>query len=292
MHILVTGAAGVLGGRLAQLLSRSFHVTATSHHSPVPAGLERVAMDLESPASVEAAIAETRPEAVLHAGANAFVDVCEKDPELARRVNVRGSEAVARACAERGLRLVAVSTDLVFAGDQAPYAEAAPTAPLMTYGRTKLQGEDAVLQLCPRGVVARVPLILGRGYGARSTASEMVTWALRAGKRVTLFTDQYRTPCDAEALAPALAALLTGRQTGRFHLGGPERVSRHELGLRVARAHGLPTDLIDAVPQTSRPSIAPRPPDVSFDSGRARRELGYRPRSLDEMLRGDRPGPE
>jgi len=90
----------------------------------------------------------------------------------------------------------------------------------------------------------------------------------------------------------ALTVLLTGDQPGRFHLGGPERVSRHELGLRVAAAHGLRTDTIEAVPDAAVPGPAPRPPDVTLDSGRARRELGYEPRPLDEMIRGDRPGPD
>ena len=292
MRILVTGASGLLGGRLALLLAESFDVVAASHSTPAPVSLARVDLDLESPASVEAAIADARPDAVLHAAACSFVDVCERDPDKAARVNVGGSESVARACADRDLRLVAISTDLVFPGDHPWSDEQQATGPLMTYGRTKLQGEEAALALCTRSAVARVPLIIGRGYGSRGTASEAIEWALRAGRPVKLFTDQYRTPADAESITRALAVLLTGDQPGRFHLGGPERVSRHELGLRVAAVHGLRTDTIEAVPDAAVPGPAPRPPDVTLDSGRARRELGYEPRPLDEMIRGDRPGPD
>ena len=292
MHILVTGAAGLLGGRLARGLADTFDVTAAQHRSAVPSDLRSVTIDLESPESVTSAISSVRPDAVLHAAAIAMVDLCERDPDQARRVNVGGCELVARACAERGLRLVAISTDLVLAGDHALSDEGRRPDPISTYGRTKLQGEEAVLSLCPRSAVARVPLIAGRGHGPRGTASESVAWALRAGRKVGLFTDQYRTPADADSIAPALAALLRGDHTGRFHLGGPERVSRYELGLRVARVHGIPPDGIEAVLSADRPGAALRPADVSMDCSRARRELGYTPRSLDEMIGGDRKEPE
>jgi dTDP-4-dehydrorhamnose reductase len=291
MRVLVTGAAGLLGGRLAQLLAAHFDVVAGHHMAPVPDGLARVPMDLESAASIESAIESAKPDAVLHAGAYAMVDLCERDPERAERINVHGSEAVARACASRRLRVVGISTDLVLAGDRAHSDEAQPARPVMTYGRTKLAGEEALLAAHPGGAVARVPLIVGGGFGPRGSGSESVAWALRAGRRLTLFTDQYRTPCDAASIARALAALLAGTQTGRFHLGGRERVSRHELGLRVAAVHRLSTEGIEAVRSADVPSVAPRADDVSLDSRRAERELGFDPAPLDAMIRTDRPAP-
>jgi dTDP-4-dehydrorhamnose reductase len=220
------------------------------------------------------------------------VDLCEQDPDKAERVNVGGSVAVAQACGEHGIRVVGISTDLVFPGSRAWSTEDHETSPIMTYGRTKLRAEEAVLAIGALGVVARVPLIIGRGYGARSSATEGIAWALRAGRPLTLFTDQYRTPADADSIAQALQVLLAGRQTGRFHLGGRERVSRHELGIRVARAHKLPAEGIAAVRSAERPGAALRPSDVSLDSARARRELGYDPRPLEEMIARDRLEPE
>lgn len=282
----------MIGGRLASLLlGKGFDVVAARHRAVVPAGLATVTMDLESAASIETAFESVQPRAVLHAGALALTDVCQRDPELARRVNVEGTRLVARACAERGARLVAISTDLVFPGTRAFSNEDEATAPVMIYGVTKGQGEDQALHSGANAVVARIPLMIGRGFGARSTATEAVGWALRSGRPVTLFTDQHRTPADAESVVEALAVLLTSAHTGRFHLGGPERVSRAELGWRVARIHGLPTDGIAAVPSGSVPAPVPRPSDVSLDSGRAQRELSYKPRTLDAMIADDRLGP-
>ncbi len=85
-------------------------------------------------------------------------------------------------------------------------------------------------------------------------------------------------------MAAALGLLLERGGTGRFHLGGPERLTRHELGLRIARALGLPPEGIEAALQADHAGPEPRPADTSLDSGRARRELGWEPRPLDLAL--------
>ena len=146
----------------------------------------------------------------MHAAVLGRADHCEARPEEAERVNARLPGTLAAACRERGLRLVALSTDLVFAGDRAFREEDAP-GPLSVYGRTKLAGEEAVLAADPGAAVARVALVLGRGHGPRGTSSESVAWALRAGRTVRLFTDEYRTPVDPGSVADAVATPPPGR---------------------------------------------------------------------------------
>jgi dTDP-4-dehydrorhamnose reductase len=274
----------LLGGRLAAILARGHAVVGGRHTSALPAGLAEVPLDILSAASIEAALVRVRPEAVVHSAALADADRCQADPELAERVNVRGAENVARACRLHRIRLVALSTDLVFAGDRGQLAESQPAAPILTYGRTKLRGEAAVFGACPGAAVARVALVVGRGHGSKGTASESVAWALAAGRTLRLFTGQYRTPVDAESVAVAIATLLAGSGAGLFHLGGAERISRFDLGLRVARALGLATEAIAAVTQAELRLAAPRPADVSLDSTRARTELGFAPRALETAI--------
>ena len=287
--LLVTGAAGLLGGRLAELLAGEFAVVAGVHQSRPPAHLPQVRVDLKAPATVEAAFETARPEAVVHAAALADANRCEEDPEAARAINVHGTALVAQACARFGVRLIVLSTDLVFAGTKGGVAESDPPGPMMVYGHTKLEAEDEALGLCAGSAVVRVALVCGRGYGHRPTASEAVTWALRRGQRPRLFTDQFRTPVDAEAVALALAGLVRGLGEGRYHLGGAERVSRSELGARTATAFGLDPAGVEAITQAAFAQPAPRPRDVSLDSSRARGELGYAPRPLDDMIKSGRP---
>jgi len=259
-------------------------VLAAHRHALPPPGARPVLVELTDTDAVARLLDSARPEAVLHAAAIGQANRCQERPDEAHRVNAVLPGTLGRLCRERGLRLVALSTDLVFGGDRPFVREDDPPRPVSVYGRTKLAGEEAVLAACPAAAVARVALTLGRGHGARGTASESVAWAIRAGRTVRLFTDEHRTPIDSESLVDALVLLLEGGASGRFHLGGPERVSRHELGLRVARALGLPESGIVAGRQSDHAGPDPRAADVSLDSSRARAELGWRPRPIEEAI--------
>jgi len=292
MRVLVTGAGGLLGGRLAMLLSSSFEVFAARRSAPGPPGLPEVVLDLPSLPSLEGALSASRADAVVHSAALADGDRCEADPALAELANVRACAVLAGQCRRLSVRLIALSTDLVFAGHSTFATEADAAEPVMTYGRTKLEGEEAVLAEAPGSAVVRVALVHGRGHGRRGTASEGVEWALRAGRPLRLFTDQFRTPIDAESVADAIRRLLTSGGSGRYHLGGGERLSRYELGLRVARVRGLDPSGIVSLSHAEQPLPVPRPADVSLDCGRARRELQWTPRSLEIGIAEGRERPE
>jgi dTDP-4-dehydrorhamnose reductase len=280
-----------VGGRLAARIAERHDVVAAEHATPAPPGLARVPLDLEAPASIEAAIEAARPDAVVHSAAMADADACERDPERARRVNVDASAVLASACRRRGIRVVALSTDLVFAGDRGLVDEAETPRPILAYGRSKLEGERALLREAPSAVVLRVALVSGQGHGSRGTATESIAWALREGRSLRLFTDQFRTPVDVDSVADAVERALLRAGGGVFHVGGPERLSRHALGLRVASVLGLDPGRVEAVRQADAPIGLPRPADVSLDSARAARELGFNPRPLDEAIRAGRERP-
>jgi dTDP-4-dehydrorhamnose reductase len=291
-RVLVTGAGGLLGGRLAALLADGHDVVAARHRSATPPGLAARPLDLLSSRSIEAALGFVRPDVVVHAAALADADACERDPELAERVNVRATEDLARACRTGGVRLIVLSTDMVLAGDRPWTPDGEPPHPLGVYGRTKLEAEEAALAEAPGAAVARVALVHGRGFGPRGTASEGVAWALRQSRPLRLFTDQFRAPVDPESVADAIARMIDRGAGGRFHLGGPERLSRHALGLRVAALLGLPAAGIAAILQEDGGLLAPRPRDATLAIARAERELGWRPRPLDAGIREGRPGPD
>jgi dTDP-4-dehydrorhamnose reductase len=288
VRILVTGAGGLLGGRLAEILAGNHEVIAGVRASGAPPGLQAVSIDLLQESSMQAGFERARPEAVLHCAALADADRCEADPDLADRLNHHAADRLAGLCARRGVRLIALSTDMVLAGDRPFSSEAEPPLPRLVYGRTKRAAEAAVLRSASDAAVVRVALVHGRGHGPRRTASESIADALRAGRRLRLFTDQHRTPVDPESVAAAVERILQTRAAGLFHVGGPERLSRYELGRRVAALFALPGDLIDPVTQSEHPLAAPRPADVSLDSSRARRELGVTPRPLDVGVRESR----
>jgi dTDP-4-dehydrorhamnose reductase len=292
VRVLVTGAGGLLGGRLATLLAaHGLDVVAAWRRAPPPAGLHSIVVELADRAALEHALDAEKPDAVVHSAVLSGADECERHPALAEAMNTRVPADLAAACRSRAMRLVGLSTDLVFGGDRAFSDEGTPPAPTSVYGRTKLAGEEALLGTDPSAAVARLPLVVGQGHGLRATASEAVAWALREGRSLRLYDDEHRTPTDAASIAEALLRLLERGGTGRFHLGGPERLSRLALGRRVAAVLGLPLDRIEPGRQADHPGPDRRPPDTSLDSTRAHLELGWTPRPLDVALAESRRQP-
>lgn len=290
MRILITGASGLLGGRLCLLLGPNHSITGLTRGRPAPDGVAQVSTDLTDADAVGRILDGARPEVVIHCAALADAEVCEREPERARRDNEIASRNLARASRRADARLIAVSTDLVLAGDRPFSPETVAAAPLMEYGRSKLRGESAISAECPDAVILRVALVCGRGYGARLSGSEAIAARLRRGETVTLYEDEWRTPIDPESVANAIEAIVARPQArGLFHLGGLTRLTRVELGQRVASALNLDAGLIRQAAQSSHLG-APRPRDVSLDITRAREELGWTPRPLDAALREGRTG--
>jgi dTDP-4-dehydrorhamnose reductase len=274
----------LLGGRLATLLSAHHETTALVRRQEAPEPLPSVRMDLTDHKAVASTFQSLRPDVVVHCAALADSEVAEVDPDRARRENEEATRNLALACRGVSARLIAISTDLVFAGDKPFRNESSPTGPVMEYGRSKLRAEAEALEGAPGALVFRVALLCGRGHGPKRSASEAIAARLRRGEAITLYEDEWRTPIDPESVASAMeAALLRPDTHGLFHLGGEERVTRLEFGYRVAATLGLDQALIRRAPQASH-SGAPRPRDVSLDSSLARSVLGWAPRPLDTAL--------
>ena len=290
MRILITGAGGLLGGRLGTLLSGRHETTALVRARPGPEGVASITADLTDSAATEEALRTSGAETVIHCAALSDPEVCEREPERARLENETATRTLAAACRARGARLIFISTDLVFGGAASFSPESSPTAPVMEYGRSKLRAENAAAEESSDVVILRLALVCGRGYGSRLSASESIEQRLLQGSPVTLFDDEWRTPIDPESVAAAIAAVLeTPDAQGLFHIAGSERLTRYELGQRLALSLGLDARLIRRASQASHPG-APRPRDVSLDIHHAREALNWEPRPLDTALREGRRG--
>jgi dTDP-4-dehydrorhamnose reductase len=276
--VLVIGSTGFLGVALARTLrdARQSAVLAARrpHESPAAAGLERatkLVLDLRDATALERVLLLLRPRAVVLAAALARVDLCERDPVEAREVNELAPARAAALCARHGVRLVHVSTDLVFGGHApAPggFRPEDPPAPCSAYGGTKAAGERAVLAAHPGALVARLPLLCGESFGRGLGAGDSLLAALSRGERPRLFHDEWRTPLDVADAARALVELVDEDVAGVLHVAGPERLSRVELAERVLAAHGIDADRIDRSTRAEA-GMPERPRDCSLDARRA-----------------------
>jgi dTDP-4-dehydrorhamnose reductase len=257
MRWLITGASGALGSYLLRA-SAGESVIAWSGSTRTP---PFVPVDLTDPDAIARAFEAAKPDIVVHAGAMSRVEACHCDPELASRINTTGTDLLCRLGGRS--RLVYVSTDMVFDGERAPYRESDAPSPLSVYGKTKADGELPV-QPIPNGVVARLSLLFGPT--AQPTFFSHLVQALEVGEPVSLFTDEWRTPLGLAAAARMLIALARSDFTGTIHLGGSERMSRWEMGRRLARHLRLSDAILNPRERNTAGSAEPRPRDVSLDT--------------------------
>jgi dTDP-4-dehydrorhamnose reductase len=271
MRLLITGASGQLGAYLLRELDgRGLAVTGWSgRRDGALFGVPLTPVNLTDPAAVAAAFRAARPDAVIHCAALSRVAGCYADPELAEAVNVGGTRLLAELAEETGARLVSISTDLVFDGERGGYREEDAPAPLSVYGRTKALGEEAV-RGCARGLAVRVSLLLGPTLIGRPSFFDELVAALRQRRPCTLFGDEWRTPLSPVTAARALIDLAASDFAGVLHLGGPERLSRLEMGQRLAAFLGVDASAIVAARRQDVPAPEPRPRDTSLDSSRWR----------------------
>lgn len=265
MRLLVTGASGQLGSYLVrESLRRGETVVAWSgRRQGEVLGCPLRPVDLAEPEVIASAFREARPDRVVHAAALAVVSDCHREPRRAEQINTRGSAVLAELADRAKVPLLYVSTDMVFDGEHAPYREEDAVAPLSVYGRTKAEAERAVLAY-PRHTVARVPLLFGPALADRPTFFDQQVLALRQEEPVTLFHDEWRTPLSLQTAARALLALSDS--LGLLHVGGPERLSRLEMGQRLADFLHCDPATIVPVSRNSVAAAEPRPADLSLDS--------------------------
>ncbi|HYJ13605.1 MAG TPA: dTDP-4-dehydrorhamnose reductase [Thermomicrobiales bacterium] len=267
-RIVVTGAGGQLGTYLVRAIADAGGTPIGFGHRP-GATVDTV-VDIVDAGIIAQAIADAAPDAIIHAAAMTDVDGCERDPEQADRVNHLGTKNVAQAAAQCGAYLVAVSTDFVFPGTDAPYSEDAVPGPLSVYGTSKRAGEIAVLEASDTFAVARTAWVYG-GQGKHFPRT--VLNVLAARPEIEVVEDERGNPTFAGDLAEALVSLVGLRLPGIVHLTNAGTTSRFSLAREVATQAGLDPQRVQPTTVAAflekYPLPAPRPADSALLNTRA-----------------------
>jgi dTDP-4-dehydrorhamnose reductase len=254
VRILVTGAAGQVGARVAEALGDHVVLAAS-----------RATLDLADREQVEQVVGEFGPDAIVNAAAMTNVDGCERDPEGAFVANALGVRSLAIAARRTGAHVVHVSTDYVFDGAQSrPYDEWDAVHPISEYGRSKLGGELEVERHAPSFAIARTSWVFGR------QGTDLISWAFGAFDRGELdgvLADQVSIPTYAPDLAVLLARFAVERREGLFHVtSGSEAVTRHELIVAALRARGVDPSGVAPIDAADLDRPAARPPMSAMDN--------------------------
>lgn len=274
--VLLTGCNGQLG---QELLAR-----VPADVTLVPTG--RAELDLADPAACRAAVLHHRPDWVLNAGAYTAVDKAESEPDLAHAVNASAPEAFAAALAECGGRLLQVSTDFVFNGEQGtPYTPDQPLQPLGVYGASKAAGEVAIFHQLPAHQICllRTSWVYGPvGKNFCLTMLRLHSNKAAAGEVLGVVADQVGCPTATHTLANACWAAIQSQTSGVLHWSDAGAASWYDFAVAIGElgaAQGLlkrPAE-VRPIATSDYPTPAQRPAYSLLDCRASRISLGLEP---------------
>jgi len=257
MKILVFGRSGQVATELRALDSDDIQIIA----------LTRADSDLTDPAACAAAIDAHAPDAVINAAAYTAVDKAESDVETAQLINAEAPAAIAHTCAARDIPFVSISTDYVFSGaGDTPWSPADPTDPQSVYGRTKRDGEVAIVKAGGRYAVLRTSWVVS------AHGNNFVKTMLRLGaerQALTIVADQIGGPTGAAEIANACVAIAKTlvtepKKSGIYHFSGAPDTSWADFARAIFDAANIPCAVIDT-PSSDYPTPAKRPLNSRLD---------------------------
>ena len=283
MKILITGANGLLGQKLvAQLRAEGADFLATGRgESRLNKDVPYRKMDITSARDIKEAIESYQPEVIIHTAAMTNVDECELNKEACWQQNVESVRLLTEACSSSNIFFLHLSTDFIFSGEEGPLDENAKPAPVNYYGDSKLEAEQIVQKATCPWAIARTVLVYGVTPGmSRSNIILWVKKSLEDGTQIKVVNDQWRTPTLAEDLADGCIRIAKNKAQGIWNISGPDMLTPLEMAYATAEYFNLDTKYITKADSSTFSQPAKRPPKTGFIIDKARKELGYSPRSF------------
>ncbi len=288
MNILITGATGLLGKSLIESNSRPHKIIGVYIGKYKISDSENVryySVDICDKRSMDKIFSENKIGVVIHTAGVADVDFCEKHYEAAYRSNVTGTENMIELCIRANAKLVYVSTNAVFDGNNAPYKENDKVNPINKYGMMKVECEKKVSAAFKDSLIIRPILMYGwNNDRERNNLVTSLLIKLAKSEAVNMVTDIYDNPLSSHQCADAIWALLENGKHGTYHIAGKDMVNRYEYALAIAEIFGLDNTLIKPVDSSFFSQIAPRPKNTSYDTSKLEKEIGFKPLALKEGL--------
>jgi len=292
MKILITGANGLLGQKLCQLILQKGEdqlIATARGEARIPFSGENFSyqsLDVTNRNEVLAIIAKHQPDAVIHTAAMTNVDQCESEKEACMQLNVEAVRYLAEACEKHSTFLLHLSTDFIFDGVAGPYDEEAVANPLSFYGQSKLDAENILLQSKCHWAMARTVLVYGIAHDMSRT--NIILWvkkSLEDGKNIKVVDDQWRTPTLAEDLALGCYLITNKKAEGIFNISGKDFLTPYEMAIKTADFFKLDKSLITKADSTTFTQPAKRPPRTGFIIDKARKVLSYEPVSFEQGIK-------
>jgi dTDP-4-dehydrorhamnose reductase len=291
-RILLIGANGFTGRRILNDLSHnlSYQVTGSSMHDdccPGSGNYHYIQADICNVQTLKELFKEVYPDTVINTSALSVPDYCETHHEEADAINITAVANLAKYCHKYGSRLIHLSTDFVFSGNaNRLYTEEDLPAPVNYYGYTKWEGEKHIVALCQNYAIVRVVVVYGAALpGQHGNILQLVVNRLRSNIEIHVVSDQWRTPTFVGDISWGVEKLISHPQSGVYHLCGGDCLTISEIAYRVADILNLDRSLIIPVTTKDMKETTPRPRFSGLSIEKARKELGYKPHTLEEGIK-------
>lgn len=276
MKIFVTGRDGQLSTSLAERAQGRDDIELVL--------ADRPEFDLADADSIEATVAELRPDLIVSAAAYTAVDKAEDDADTAMAINGTGPGVLARAAAAIGAPVIHISTDYVFDGSlDRPWREDDPTGPLGVYGATKLAGEEAVAASGATYAILRTAWVYSP-FGANFVKTMLRLAETRDA--LSVVEDQFGCPTSALDIADAVLAIADKWRSDPahgvnavYHFAGTGETNWADFARAIfaeSARHGGPTAEVTGIPSSDYPTRAVRPANSRLDCARFAETFGYR----------------
>ena len=289
VKVLITGSGGMLGSDLRGVLAAAFEIAGMDLCEPrgenqVPFSFTRGSIN--DPEAVKGILSKERPGLIVHAAAWTDVDGCELDHAKAYRVNAEGTATIAALAEEFGIPLVYISTDFVFDGLKAsPYTEEDTCGPISVYGKSKREGEEAVIRTLSRYAILRTSWLYGR---SGKNFVDTIASKVRSGGDLKVVNDQTGCPTYTMDLALAIRRLIEragveGKEI--YHICSAGSCTWYDFAVKIkSLIPGTEKTVIEPVSsaQLSRP--AARPGYSVLDTSKFEARTGFKMRAWDSAL--------
>ncbi|MDE1831924.1 MAG: dTDP-4-dehydrorhamnose reductase [Thaumarchaeota archaeon] len=283
MKFLVTGSAGLVGRQVIKDLLQSYTQVYSCYNTSKPEDGIATPLDLTSPDGIIKVVESTRPDVIIHLAAMTNVDLCETQKDLATKINAKSTAVIAEQAKKLGAFLVYVSTDYVFDGEKGMKIESDNPEPIDHYGKSKLEGENAVKEIATKWCIARTSTPYGI-HPKKKSFPIFIAENLKAGTPLDIITDQYTSPTYVPNLSRMLIEISSRKIQGILHVSGATRISRYDMAGMVADKLDLDKKLLRPTSMNNMNWTAKRPRDSSLDVSKAASLLKEKPMGIQQGL--------
>jgi dTDP-4-dehydrorhamnose reductase len=281
LPLLITGITGVAGFNALHYFQQRYPgqvIGIRPRQSWRLTGDGIIALDAEDHAGTRDLFRQYRFRSVLNCVGNCALKSCELDPAMARQLNVSTAAVIGELVRAHDARLVHLSSDLVFSGTGCGgYVETDAVDPVTVYGKTMVEGEEAVRAADPGAAILRISLPMGRSFNRHAGAIDWIQSRFRAGRPATLYFDEVRSCTYTDDLNRVFERFLKGNESGLFHVGGPRAITLYQIAQVVNRVGGYDPNLLHGCPRLMAGPMPPRAGNVSMCSDKLIALLGGNP---------------